>query len=258
MKDLLSAFDVTQTANRRRENIADKAKDMKDSGDSATNLLISDIGGDLSMECLARYAKVDYDSWVDGVTPNTPRCLFFSGSLSEIAIVTAGGDSKGKILGFAEMYDSNTGMWQPLPSLNTPRKLCSGVVMDKKLYASRRIGLEKKGVDGEVGNPKVLTSCKNELYAAYHEEMLLKKYNKSLNIWTTIGRLPENASSTNDWGSAFRGCGDLIIVIGGPQAMNYGFLDINAWEPKEGPPEWTLLSRKDSKSFVYNCAIMGC
>ncbi|CAI9112154.1 OLC1v1012546C1 [Oldenlandia corymbosa var. corymbosa] len=291
MKGLLSTFDVTQTAKRTRENIADKAKDMKDSGDSTTNSLISELGRDLSMEYLAccpgfksvifggeelyklrrqlgivehwvyfscnraeweafdtvgykfrslppilasecfkccdmeslavatkllvfgrevqslsvyKYSVVT-DSWVYVVTPNTPRCLFASGNHNEIAIVAGGCDSKGKILGSAEMYKSNTGMWQPLPSLNTPRKLCSGV-------------------DGEVGNPKVLTSgevfdmktnvwveilnmlpghivegvdenalaatrsplllavVKNALYAAYHEEMLLKKYNKSLNI----------------------------------------------------------------------------
>ncbi|CAI9094956.1 OLC1v1030794C1 [Oldenlandia corymbosa var. corymbosa] len=286
----------------------DKAKDLKDSGDSANNSLILEIGRDLSMECLACCARVDYgkilmvnrsfksvilrgdelyklrrklgiieywvyfscnhaeweafdtighqyqglppipasecfnvvtDSWVDGVTPNSLRYLFASGSLGEIAIVAGGCDSEGKILGSAEMYDSNKGMWRALPSLNTPRKSCSGVVMDERFYAIGGIGLGEKSVDGEVGNPKVLTSgevfdmktnlwveipnilpghivegvdeyahastksppllavVRNELYAAYHEEMLLKKYNMSMNVWTTIGRLPENASLTN-------------------------------------------------------------
>ncbi|CAI9112216.1 OLC1v1012631C1 [Oldenlandia corymbosa var. corymbosa] len=157
----------------------------------ATELLV--FGRDVQSLSVYKYSVVT-DSWVEGVTPNTPS-----------------------------------------------------VVMDEKFYAIEGIGLGKKGIDGEVGNPKVLTSgevfdmktnvcveipnklpghivagvdeyalaattsppllavVKNDLYVKNHDEMLLKKYNKSLNIWTTIGRLSEKASSTNGWGLPFRG-----------------------------------------------------
>ena len=59
-------------------------------------------------------------------------------------------------------------------------------------------------------------------------------------------------------GWAFKAYGNQLMVIGGPRALNGWSMEINAWEPDEGSLEWTLLGRKHSGSFVYNCTVMGC
>lgn len=81
-------------------------------------------------------------------------CLFGSGSLGETAIVASRCDSRGNVLSYGKLYNSETRTWEALPSMNSkPRKLYSGVLMDGKFYI---IG----GVS--VGNSNVLTS--GEMY----------------------------------------------------------------------------------------------
>ncbi|XP_039023677.1 F-box/kelch-repeat protein At1g26930-like isoform X2 [Hibiscus syriacus] len=229
------------------------------------------------------------NSWTFGTSMNAPRCLFGSASLGEIAILAGGFDSQGNILSSAEMYNSETQKWETLPSMNKPRRMCSGVFMDKKFYVIGGIGgkdaqvltcgeeydLETKKWT-EIPNmspgrsrveadmpaaavaPPLVAVVNNELYAADHADMEVKKYDKEANSWLTIGRLPERAVSMNGWGLAFRACGDRLIVIGGPRALGEGFIELNSWVPSEGPPEWNLLARKQLGNFVYNCAVMGC
>ncbi|XP_009360362.2 F-box/kelch-repeat protein SKIP11 isoform X2 [Pyrus x bretschneideri] len=205
-------------------------------------------------------------------------------------LVFGGCDSQGNILSSAELYNSETQTWEMLPSMKKPRKMCSGVFMDEKFYVIGGIGGSDSKVltcgeeydltartwteipnmspgrsgaaretDVPAGEaPPLVAVVNNELYAADYADMEVRKYDKERRVWLTVGRLPERAASMNGWGLAFRACGDQLIVIGGPRALVEGFIEINAWVPGEGPPQWNLLARKQLGNFVYNCAVMGC
>ncbi|XP_019164973.1 PREDICTED: F-box/kelch-repeat protein At1g26930-like [Ipomoea nil] len=253
-----------------------------------TELLV--FGKEYMAQVIYRYSLLT-NSWSTGMQMNEPRCLFGSACLGEIAILAGGCDLKGKILSSAELYNSETGTWRLLPSMNKARKMCSAVFMDGKFYVIGGIGgpeskLLTSGEEfdletetwteipnmcpprtGETrGNalpttseaPPLIAVVNDQLYAADYAEMVVRKYDKDNRVWFTIGRLPERANSMNGWGLAFRACGDKLIVIGGPRATGPGFIEVNSWVPGEGPPEWHLLGRKQSGSFVYNCAVMGC
>ncbi|KAK4788544.1 hypothetical protein SAY86_019863 [Trapa natans] len=231
------------------------------------------------------------NSWSPGTTMKTPRCLFGSASLGEIAIVAGGSDEQLNILRSAELYNSDTQEWEELPSMHKPRKMCSAVFMDGKFYVIGGIGgtdskvltcgeeydpktrrwreipdmapLRAGGSQGfqmppSAEAPPLIASVNNELYAADHNNMEVLKFDKVRRLWFTVGRLPERAASMHGWGLAFRACGDSLVVIGGPRAASASFIELNSWVPSEGPPEWNLLDTKRSSSFVHNCAVMGC
>ncbi|RID45328.1 hypothetical protein BRARA_I02068 [Brassica rapa] len=256
-----------------------------------TDLLVLGKDG-FSSHVIYRYSLLT-NSWSSGMEMNSPRCLFGSASLGEIAIFAGGCDSLGKILDFAEMYNSELQTWVSLPRMNKPRKMCSGVFMDGKFYVIGGIGgaeskaltcgeeydLETKkwtpipdlspprsraeqdgnGMPPAAEAPPLVAVVDNQLYAADHADMEVRKYDKEKKKWLTIGRLPERAGSVNGWGLAFRACGERLIVIGGPKHSGGGFIELNSWVPRDGgPPQWTLLDRKHSPNFVYNCAVMGC
>ncbi|PWA87172.1 Galactose oxidase, beta-propeller [Artemisia annua] len=203
----------------------------KESMTVGTQLLVLDNG--LEGQIIYKYNLLT-NSWSLGHPMNTPRCLFGSASLGNIAIFAGGVDRKGKILDVVEHYDSETEAWETHPSLLKPRKMASGVFMDNKFYLIGGIGLDMKSLKcGEV-------------------------YSKSNNKWDTIGRLPESTHNINGWGMALRGCGERVIVIGGPRATSDTHVAIYSWIPSEGPPQWMMIGWKKSDNFVYNCAIMGC
>ncbi|KAI3467369.1 hypothetical protein Pfo_024032 [Paulownia fortunei] len=253
-----------------------------------TELLV--FGRDLMSHVIYCYSLLT-NTWTTGMSMNEPRCLFGSASLGEIAILAGGCDSHGNILSSAELYNSEAGTWKTLPGMKKPRKMCSGVFMDGKFYVIGGIG----GADSklltcgeeynletetwtEIPNmspvrtgaardneppatseaPPLIAVVNNELYAADYADMEVRRYNKDNRVWITVGRLPERADSMYGWGLAFRACGDRLIVIGGPRNAGEGFIEVNSWVPSEGPPQWDLLGRKRSGSFVYNCAVMGC
>ncbi|XP_010554309.1 PREDICTED: F-box/kelch-repeat protein SKIP11-like [Tarenaya hassleriana] len=253
-----------------------------------TDLLV--FGKDDSSHVIYRYSLLT-NSWSSGMRMNSPRCLFGSASLGEIAIFAGGCDSYGKILDSAEMYNSEHQTWTTLPRMNKPRKMCSGVFMDGKFYVIGGIGgsdskpltcgeeydMETKKwteipdmspprsnaareseMPPAAEAPPLVAVVNNELYAADHADMEVRKYDKERRKWFTVGRLPERADSVNGWGMAFRACGERLIVIGGPKNSGGGFIELNSWIPSNGPPHWTLLDRKHSANFVYNCAVMGC
>lgn len=253
-----------------------------------TELLV--FGKEITSHVIYRYSILT-NTWYSGMNMNTPRCLFGSASLGEIAILAGGCDPRGNILKVAELYNSEKGTWETLPSMKKARKMCSGVFMDGKFYIVGGIGEgnSKSLTCGEVYDlktrtwteipnmfpgrnggagaieapaateaPPLLAVVNNVLYAADYAQKELRKYDKEMNSWVTIGRLPEQATSTNGWGLAFRACGDQLIVLGGPRALGGGVIELNSWAPSEGPPQWDLLARKQSGSFVYNCAVMGC
>ncbi|KAI0507021.1 hypothetical protein KFK09_013139 [Dendrobium nobile] len=222
------------------------------------------------------------NSWSPGVVMNLPRCLFGSASFGEKAIFAGGCDARGAILNSAELYSSETKTWTTLPSMNRPRKMCSGVFMDGKFYVvggmashtelltcGEEFDIEKGtwriipnmslGLNGASGAPPLVAVVNNELYAAHYGDEEVRKYDKKNNVWITLGRLPERPASMNGWGLAFRACGEQLIVIGGPRALGGGVIELHSWVPKDGePPEWKMIARKQSGSFVYNCAVMIC
>ncbi|KAI4328413.1 hypothetical protein L6164_020770 [Bauhinia variegata] len=249
-----------------------------------TELLV--FGRELTSHVIYRYSLLT-NSWTSGMRMNAPRCLFGSASLGEIAILAGGCDSEGRILSSAELYNSETQTWELLPSMNKPRKMCSGVFMDGKFYVIGGIGGSdaklltcgeeynlqtrtwreipdmspgRRGADTPAAAeaPPLVAVVNDELYAADYADMEVKKYDKERKSWNVIGRLPERIVSMNGWGLAFRACGSRLIVIGGPRTAGEGFIELNSWVPSEGPPQWNLLARKRSGNFVYNCAVMGC
>ncbi|PQQ19588.1 hypothetical protein Pyn_07404 [Prunus yedoensis var. nudiflora] len=152
------------------------------------------------------------------------------------------GGSDSKVLTCGEEYDLKAKTWTEIPNMSPGR---TGAAGEPDMPAT-----------GEA--PPLVAVVNNELYAADYADMEVRKYDKERRLWLTVGRLPERAVSMNGWGLAFRACGDRLIVIGGPRALGEGFIEINAWVPSEGPPQWNLLARKQSGNFVYNCAVMGC
>ncbi|CAF1925504.1 unnamed protein product [Brassica oleracea var. botrytis] len=243
-----------------------------------TDLLVLGKDDD-SSHVVYRYSLLT-NSWSPGERMNSPRCLFGSASLGEIAIFAGGCDSLGKISDVAEMYNSELQSWTTLPNMNKPRKMCSGVFMDGKFYVIGGVGggeeydlATKKWTEipemspprsretpASAEAPPLVAVVNNQLYAADHAGMEVRKYDKESKRWFTLGRLPERAGSVNGWGLAFRACGERLIVIGGPRSSGGGFIELNSWVPSNdrSPPVWTLLDRKHSSNFVYNCAVMGC
>lgn len=253
-----------------------------------TELLV--FGKEVHGNAIYRYNLLT-NTWSTGITMNTPRCLFGSASLGEIAILAGGCDPRGKLLKSAELYNSITGTWMPISSMHKARKMCSGVFMDGKFYViggigegssamltdvemydletgkwtqiadmfPARIGSDGVSVISAAGEaPPLLAVVNNELYAADHEKEEVRKFDKGRKLWRTLGRLPEQASSMNGWGLAFRACGDQLIVIGGPRDSGGGIVELNGWVPDEGPPHWKLLARQPMCGFVFNCTVMGC
>ncbi|KAK9669268.1 hypothetical protein RND81_13G120600 [Saponaria officinalis] len=253
-----------------------------------TELLV--FGKGITTHLIYKYSLLT-NSWSSGTQMNTPRCLFGSSTLGEIAICAGGCDVWGNVFSSAELYNSETGIWEILPSMNKARKKCSAVFMDKKFYVLGGFGvgnsdpftcgevydLERRawteipnmlplrnaepGAPGATAMseaPSLLTVVNNELYAADYARKDVCKYNKRTNSWAIVGSLPERVVSMNGWGLAFRGCGNQLTVVGGPRALDGGFIEVNAWDPSQSPQQWTVIGRKRSGGFVYNCAIMGC
>ncbi|KAL4383643.1 hypothetical protein GQ457_15G005780 [Hibiscus cannabinus] len=245
-----------------------------------TELLV--FGRDIMSNAICKYSVVTR-SWTSGALMNTPRCLFGSASLGEIGILGGGCDPLGNVLDSAELYNSETGEWMTIPSLNKARKMCSAVFMDGKFYiiGGTGVGKSEKLTCGEVYDlktktwqlipnmyreqtaasssmeaPPLVGVVNNQLYLADHALKVVKKYDKEENRWETVGPLPERATSMNGWGMAFRACGELLIIITGQS--DEGVIEIYSWAPSDGPVKWDLLVRKPSCSFVYNCAVMGC
>ncbi|XP_021761655.1 F-box/kelch-repeat protein At1g74510-like [Chenopodium quinoa] len=254
-----------------------------------TELLV--FGKGITSHLIYKYSLLT-NSWSVGMEMNTPRCLFGSGSLGDIAIVAGGCDFSRNVFSSAELYNSDTGMWETLPSMNKARKKCSAVFMDGKFYVIGGLGagnsnpltcgevydLERRtwtlipdmfplrnvepgapeaSAMSEAGAPPLIAVVNNELYAADYARKEIRKYIKSSNSWATVGSLPERVVSMHGWGLAFRGCGDKLIVVGGPRGLEGGYIEVNSWAPSESPQQWTVLGRKPG-GFVYNCAIMGC
>ncbi|XP_075485486.1 F-box/kelch-repeat protein At5g60570-like [Primulina tabacum] len=243
------------------------------------------FGRELFEFAIWKYSLTRRD-WVKCEEMNRPRCLFASGSLGSIAIVAGGSDKDGNVLKSAEIYNSLTGKWEMLPSMHSPRRLCSGFFMDKKFYAIggmtsptdsltcgeefdlntrkwRKIEGMYPNVNRAAQAPPLVAVVDNQLYAVEYATNMVKKYDKEKNSWDEIGRLPVRADSSNGWGLAFKSCGEALLVVGGQRGPEGEAIVLNSWHPKSGLKNdtltWKIIGLKEhSGVFVYNCAIMGC
>ncbi|CAN7041061.1 hypothetical protein BRARA_B02129 [Brassica rapa] len=259
-----------------------------------TELLV--FGKEVKSHVIYKYSILTH-AWTSGKQMNTPRCLFGSASLGEVAVVAGGCeyDPCGKILNSAEIYSLESGEWTVITRMNKVRKMCSSVFMDGSFYVIGGIGegsskmlmcgevydLKKKtwtlipnmlqqGSNGGGDQAKEASSgsgarplvavVKDELYAADYAQQEVRKYDKRRNVWNKVGNLPERDSWMNGWGMAFRACGDKLVVVGiGPRGVGRRTIEINACFPREGKSlHWRVLASKPSESFVYNCVVMGC
>ncbi|XBI77512.1 hypothetical protein VPH35_070599 [Triticum aestivum] len=221
---------------------------------------------------------------------NTPRYRFGSASVGEKAYVAGGGDSSyGNVLSSAEMYDSETHTWTPLPSMNRARYGCSGAFMDGRFYviggnsSSRELltsGEEydlnrrswrvidnmAQGLSIEVVNmstwyaPPLIAVVNNELYAAdYSENNDLKQYDKLDNRWITLGKLPVQSKQNDGRDMGFRACGERLIVIGRPiNSTDEKVVEIHSWTPDGQPPVWSLFATRPYRGHQILCAVMAC
>ncbi|GFZ13148.1 Galactose oxidase/kelch repeat superfamily protein [Actinidia rufa] len=201
------------------------------------------------------------------------------------SLTVGGSDKNGNVLKSAELYDSKTGRWEMLPSMHSPRRLCSGFFMDEKFYViggmtsptdSLTCGEEYdlksrkwRKIEGMYPNvnraaqaPPLVAVVDNQLYAVEYLTNMVKKYDKEKNSWDVLGRLPVRADSSNGWGLAFKACGKELLVVGGQRGPEGEAIVLNSWYPKSGMQngslDWKVLGTKDHAGvFVFNCAVMG-
>ncbi|KAF7092504.1 hypothetical protein CFC21_094980 [Triticum aestivum] len=213
---------------------------------------------------------------------NTPRSWFGSASDGEKAYVAGGVDSSGNVLSSAEMYDSETHTWTPLPSMNRARYGCSGAFMDGKFYVmggftsrwelltcGEEYDLERRSwrlidnMSQGLSRTRLLLIAvvKNELYGAdYSENNDLKQYDKLDNKWITLGKLPVQSKNNNlGWDMGFRACGDRLIVTGPPiNSSDENMVEIHSWTLDGQQPVWNLVATRPYGGSDIVCAVMGC
>ncbi|KAF7046828.1 hypothetical protein CFC21_055828 [Triticum aestivum] len=103
---------------------------------------------------------------------NTPRSCFGSASVGEKAYVAGGTDSSYRELSSAEMYESETHTWAPLPSMNRSRYKCSGAFMDGKFYV----------IGGLTRSRELLTCC--------------EEYDLNRRSWRVIDNMSQGLNET--------------------------------------------------------------
>nr|CAB3490412.1 unnamed protein product [Digitaria exilis] len=242
-------------------------------------------GVERTLFSLNRYSILT-NSWIRTDPMNYPRALFGSASIGNKAYLAGGIDCYGRVLSLVEMYDSDKRDWEPLPSMVRARQLYSGVFMDGKLFVIggegsnneiltcgeeydfelgswRVIENMSEGLNAQVksrGAPPLVAVVNNELYGADYTELYVKKYDKENNRWVTLGKWPENASSTIGWGIHFKACGDQLIIIGVPKRFaGNAMVELYSCVSDSLPPVWNLIARRCSSGiFLYNAAVISC
>nr|BAJ99047.1 predicted protein [Hordeum vulgare subsp. vulgare]BAK01164.1 predicted protein [Hordeum vulgare subsp. vulgare] len=245
-----------------------------------TELLV--FGGPLNGSVALRYSILT-NSWTglpDADAMNTPRFWFGSASVGEKAYVAGGADSFPiNALSSAEMYDSETHTWTPLPSMNRARYGCSGAFMDGKFYViggfssssdevltcgeEYDLNLRSWRVIDNMSqglNQTFLAVVNNELYVAdYGENNDLKQYDKLDNKWITLGKLPVQSRNKDGAHMGFRACGDRLIVIGRPNnSTDEEVVELHSWTPDGEPPVWNLLATRPLMGLEILCHVMSC
>ncbi|KAG8366325.1 hypothetical protein BUALT_Bualt17G0068100 [Buddleja alternifolia] len=229
-------------------SLSDQSSSQEHASDNSdSSSLIAAIGRDNSISCLIRCSRADYGALASlnwSFRMNKPRKMCSSVFMDRKFYVIGGiGGANSELLTSGEEYDLETETWTEILNMSPVR---TGAARDNNTPAASEA-------------PPLIAVVNNELYAADYADMEVRKYNKNNGGgWITVGRLPERADSMYGWGLAFRACGNRLIVIGGPRNTCEGFIEVNSWVPSDGPPQWEMLARKRSGSFVYNCAVMGC
>ncbi|KAI4981945.1 hypothetical protein ZWY2020_022437, partial [Hordeum vulgare] len=224
-------------------------------GYSDSSTLISSIGRDNSINCLARCSRSDYGSIasLSGTSDATYECFMCSDKES-LAVGTELLVFGKEILSHIVLsYSILTNSWSRGVEMNTPRCLFGSASFGEKAIIAG--GMDSHGCevltcgeeyDLEKGTWRLIENMseaqwcqwcsslvavvENELYAAQYAGKLVRNY-----------RRPE---AVNGWGIAFQGC-ERLLVIGGPRVLG-------------GPLQWNMIGSKPSGNFVYNCAVMGC
>ncbi|CAH8385907.1 unnamed protein product [Eruca vesicaria subsp. sativa] len=232
-----------------QENDSDQ---QQENGDGYS--LINAIGRDLSISCLLRFSLSDYR--LVASLNKSFRSLVKSGDIYGLRrqnmIVEHWFYFSYQLLKWVA-FDPVEVRWMNFPNIPSDDRTFKSADKESLAVGTDLLVLGK-------GAPPLVAVVNNELYAADHAGMVVRKYDKESKKWFTLGRLPERADSVNGWGLAFRACGERLIVIGGPNNSGGGFIELNSWIPSNdrSPPVWTLLGRKHSANFVFNCAVMGC
>jgi hypothetical protein len=235
---------------------------------------------------LMRYSILT-NSWIQMSYPmNYHIYQFGSTSVGQKAYLAGGAIDYpvGEILSnAAAMYDSEENVWEPLPSMNTARKLCAAAFMDGKLYVIGGVGCNREVLtcgeeyDFERGSWRVIDNMaeglmtnthaaaplvavvNNELYAADYSELNVNRYDKQNNRWITLGKLPESIELHNGWEIGFKACGDKLITGGrSSSARSYDTVELYSWVLNEQPPSWNLIARHSTGSFGHNFTVMSC
>jgi N-acetylneuraminic acid mutarotase len=234
---------------------------------------------------LMRYSILT-NSWIQMSYPmNYHIYQFGSTSVGQKAYLAGGAIDYpvGEILSnAAAMYDSEENVWEPLPSMNTARKLCAAAFMDGKLYVIGGVGCNREVLtcgeeyDFERGSWRVIDNMaeglmtnthaaaplvavvNNELYAADYSELNVNRYDKQNNRWITLGKLPGHMVSiyNNGRGFGFKACGDKLIAIGTSWCSTH--VELYSWVPSEQPTVWNLIARHPSGTYLYNSTVMSC
>ncbi|KAF8408416.1 hypothetical protein HHK36_007568 [Tetracentron sinense] len=256
----------------------------KESVCAGTHLLVS--GKEIEGVALWRY-EFTMNRWFRGDPMISPRCLFASANCGNFACV-AGGIGMGtgmEVLDSAEKYNPENKSWDPLPSMNRRRKLCSGCVMDDRFYVIG--GQNEKGADLSCGefydenrktwklipdmlkdapvstsrSPPLVAVVNNELYSLEASSNKLKVYLKRSNSWKELGGVPVRADHSRGWGVAFKSLGDELLVVGG-DLVSFAGNGMNIYsccpDPKAKELKWRFRGRSEQTShFVLNCSVMG-
>ncbi|OVA09512.1 F-box domain [Macleaya cordata] len=256
----------------------------KESLCAGTHLLVS--GKEIEGVVIWRY-ELSMNRWYKGPSMINPRCLFASASCGDVAYV-AGGIGMGNImqvLNSAELYNSETKSWEPLPKMHTPRKLCSGCYMDNKFYVIGGQGID--GGDLTCGecfdarkntwelipgmmrdvpipvsrSPPLLAVVNNELYTLDASSNKLKVYLKRSNCWKELGQVPVRADHSRGWGVAFKSLGKELLVIGGTcnSFAGHGMIICTCSpDPEANDLEWKHVGtgRNRLSHFILNCSVM--
>lgn len=211
----------------------------KESFTAGSHLLVS--GKEIDGAVTWRYDSKT-NEWLKGPFMINPRCLFASATCGTFAFVAGGIDTKTytQVLDSAEIYNSESQSWEPLPKMKLKRKFCSGCFMDNRFYVIGGQDENQKDLTcGEFFDPKAKTwnlvpdMCRdipvsvsqsppliavanNELYTLDASSNELKAYLKGSNEWKKLGVVPVRADAQRGWGIAFKSLGDELLVIGAP------------------------------------------
>ncbi|VAI60756.1 unnamed protein product [Triticum turgidum subsp. durum] len=247
-------------------------------GYSDSSTLISSIGRDNSINCLARCSRSDYGS-IASLSRNF-RSLVRDGGLYR----------ERRRLGIAEhwvyfscnvqeweAYDPYRERWMTLPRM-PPNEcfMCSDkeslavgtelLVFGKEILSHIVLSYSiltnswSRGV--EMNAPRCLFGS-----ASFGEKAIIaggmdsfgsvlssaELYNSETKSWITLPSMNKRR----------RMCSGVFMdgkfyVIGGPRVLGGGMIELHSWIPREGPLQWNMIGSKPSGNFVYNCAVMGC